>query len=145
MSSLRQVHFCAEGEGEWYIDHNIIRNNLARLPCIKKVAFSLDTYKPCYYNDFDPSSGESYYEQPYLYGEDFAQRFEIAHCEDMLKEARNYAAMMPKLEWVYFGQILMAVEAFIPYGRKVRPLTKQRDKCWTLLRETFKWKDVFPD
>lgn len=58
----------------------------------------------------------------------------------MLDQARIYAAEMPELEWLYFGQLCMEVSRGTEpqvVTADVFALSKERDDCWTYLREMF--------
>ena len=73
------------------------------------------------------------------------EKFEEEHRQWIVGRANQYIEEMPQLEWLYFGQIPMVVEQCLAKGRKIpRPLTTERDSCWTLLREMFGWKGLLP-
>jgi hypothetical protein len=54
----------------------------------------------------------------------------------MLAEAEKYAAIVPSLEWVYFGQIPMGFK-LQPDRMRAVPLWHRRDDCVTALSEIF--------
>lgn len=132
---------------DWLIDHQVMRKYLSTLPLLKKLAFSRDSYmigimESCtrYYVD-----GWRCMED--VTNEQFAREtFEEDHRHRILREADSYLEDMPQLEWLYFGQIPMAVEQCLERNRRVaKPLVTERDDCWTLLREMFGWKGVLPN
>lgn len=64
--------------------------------------------------------------------------WERQHRRRILKEADKYLRMLPRLEWMYFGQIPMSVvDSADSHGRKAAVLSQERDSCWTLLRRMF--------
>jgi len=70
------------------------------------------------------------------------QAWEKVHRKRVLAEAEKYVREMPRLEWLYFGQIPMGVVESNPdsseVGRKVAvPLFEKRDDCYTLLNRMF--------
>ncbi len=73
------------------------------------------------------------------------ETFEEEYRELLLQEADGYVEKMPQLEWIYLGQIPMAVELCLERGRKIaRPLASKRNSCRTLLQEMFGWKGLLP-
>jgi hypothetical protein len=53
----------------------------------------------------------------------------------MLLQARGYVRLLPKLQWLYFGQIPMGVaDSAGSRGREAVTLSEERNESWTLLR-----------
>ncbi|KAL8838638.1 MAG: hypothetical protein Q9170_002046 [Blastenia crenularia] len=130
---------------DWYIDHDTLRAHLCQLKSLKRLAVSRDTYSTagftkaydryyeCKWQRFDDSLREDWTDE----------MFEIEHRERMLQEATRYIEVLPQLHWVYLGQIPMAIEEDHQQNTRIpRPLTLERDDCWTLLREMFGWKGL---
>ena len=150
ITTLVQLHLsagCQSGwRHDWSVDHQIMRNYLHNLPLLKILAFSRDSYS----NGFTTNC-ERYYVDGWRRFEDVLnenhtrETFEEEHQQWILQVADGYVEEMSQLEWLYFGQIPMAVEHCLERKRKVaRPLEAQRDDCWTLLREIFGWKGLLP-
>lgn len=69
------------------------------------------------------------------------QAWERAHRNRMLTQAEKYAAILPKLEWMFCGQRPMGFELSLESltaPRKAVPLTRRRDECYTFLKSTFR-------
>lgn len=67
-----------------------------------------------------------------------ADRWERRHRQRMLAEANKYVDILPKLVWMYFGELPMEVEPADQIGPSVvRPLSDGRDSCYTLLKRIF--------
>ncbi|KAH8653041.1 hypothetical protein BGZ61DRAFT_468192 [Ilyonectria robusta] len=69
------------------------------------------------------------------------QVWERAHRNRMLAQAEEYAAALPKLEWMFCGQRPMGFEQNLESPdtpRKAVPLTRGRDECYTFLESTFR-------
>ena len=151
ITTLQQLHLSAGNQlgwrHDWLIDHRTMRRYLRHLPLLKKIAFSRESY----------SNGiteicERYYVDGWRSIEDVMNSnhtreiFEDDHRQSTLREADDYLEEMPRLEWLYFGQIPMNVEQSSERGRRIaRPLATQRDGCWTLLQEMFGWKGLLPN
>jgi hypothetical protein len=152
LKTLEQIHLSAgEQSGwrhDWLIDHEAMRSSLRSLPHLKKVAFSRDTYD----NGLEWSEISHYYVDRYfeasvaleeegnvLTGNSRNAVWDRVHRKRMLGEAAEYLEALPKLEWLYFGQIPMSVKEHEGPGSKryVVPLSDERDDCWTLLRIMF--------
>lgn len=147
ITTLEQLHLSAGFQigwrHDWLIDHQVMRRYLGRLPLLKRLAFSRDSYS----NGF--SETNRYYVDKVrrlqdLLNENYTQEtFEEEHRQFILEVANDYVEEMSQLEWLYFGQIPMAVEQNLEKGGRIaRPLTFKRDDCWTLLRELFGWKGL---
>lgn len=151
LRSLQQIHLTAGdrfGSGpNWKIDHKTLRKYLHKLPTLRKIAFSADSYQ----EPHPHSQVEEYYDAAELTDFDPAflmpstderkVRWEQQHLQRMLTEANKYFRMMGDLEWLYLGQIPMGVENDLgTKGRLAVPLSDGRDSCWTLLMEMFGWK-----
>ena len=150
IKTLEQLHLSAGDQygwrHNWLIDHEVMRKYLHTLPILRKLAFSRDSYS----NGFTTSC-ERYYVDGYRSLEDLLdenhtkETFEKEHREWTVQVATSYVERMSQLEWIYFGQIPMAVEYDFEAGRKITiPLTSERDDCWTFLRELFGWKGLLP-
>lgn len=150
ITTLEQLHLSAGYQAgwrhDWLIDHRVMQKHLRSLPLLKKVAFSRDSYS----NGFTASC-ERYYVDGLRRLEDVLnenhtqETFEEEHRQWILRVADGYIEEMSQLEWLYFGQIPMAVKQCLERGRKIaRPLTTERDDCWTLLQEMFGWKGLLP-
>lgn len=158
IKSLEQIHLSAGFQHgwrhDWLIDHEAMRRHLILLPNLKRIAFSRDSYD----NHFSWSSVERYYVDKVYHleeaefsdddeggeaasgdndGDDL--KWERLHREHMEFEAMNYISVMPKLEWIYLGQIPMCI--MVPrtpgQARYPFPQSKKRDGCWTLLQKMF--------
>ncbi|KAL8734033.1 MAG: hypothetical protein Q9166_001794 [cf. Caloplaca sp. 2 TL-2023] len=148
ISTLEQLRLSA-GEQfgwrhDWLVDHEKMRHHLSKLHSLKKVALTRDSYSNGIF-----LTCERYYEDGWFRIEDMGNdnytraMFEEEHRDRILQEAGRYVTVMPKLEWLYFGQIPMAVEQDSKSDKKVvKPLTAERDDCWTLLNEMFGWKGL---
>lgn len=56
----------------------------------------------------------------------------------MASEAEEYARILPILEWLYCGQLVMGFKDDPGAGERVAVvLSSERDSCWTLLKEMF--------
>lgn len=148
LRSLQQIHLTAgnrSGSGvNWKIDHKTLRKSLHKLPTLRKIAFSADSYK----GPHPQSQVEDYYDTAELTAFDPAflmlspakrkVHWEQQHLQRMLTEANKYFRMMGNLEWLYLGQIPMGFENDLgTKGRLAVPLSDGRNSCWTLLREMF--------
>ena len=150
ITTLQQLHLSAGHQlgwrHDWLIDHQIMRRYLRDLPLLKKIAFSRDSY-----SNGIMETCERYYVDGWRSIEDVMNRnhtreiFEEDHRQSTLREADDYLEEMPRLEWLYFGQIPMDVEQSLERGRIARPLANGRDGCWTLLQEMFGWKGLLPN
>ncbi|KAH8742503.1 hypothetical protein F5883DRAFT_596203 [Diaporthe sp. PMI_573] len=139
----------------WPINHVLMRTHLCRLRNLKKLAFYNDTYTPRnpalteedYYAIRRPQNGDYEVAQCRLDVDGDSLRaairslpdsvvWELSHRNRMLTEAEKYAAIMPSLEWVYFGQIPMGFKLQSDRIRAI-PLWPRRDDCITALSEIF--------
>ena len=123
-----------------------MRSQLSTMPLLKKLAFSRDSYHNGVYRDCD-----RYYETGVLGPEHFLrpdwtrEMFEKGHRERIVAIAAEYVEKMPRLEWLYFGQIPMDVRWCAVTNRRMpHALVTERDDCWTMLREMFGWKGILP-
>ena len=150
ITTLEQLHLSAGNQfgwrHDWPIDHQVMQRYLRNLPLLKKLAFSRDSYS----NGLTVSCERYYVDgirklQDVLDDNHTKEKFEEEHRQWIIGQADDYIAEMPRLEWLYFGQIIMAVEHCDDRQRRIaRPLTTERDDCWTLLREMFGWKGLLP-
>lgn len=159
VTTLEQIHLSAGNQfgwrHDWLIDHEIMRKYLARLPSLKRVAFSRDSYN---FHDTDPSEVESYYQDKIVFsgnprtlhqhliatgqparsvGDLQMGRvgiWEETHLEHITSEALLYMDAVKKLEWMYIGQL--PIQCFRDPKNSIRPAA-ERDSCWTLLRKMF--------
>ena len=150
ITTLEQLHLSAGFQfgwrHDWLINHEVMQKYLRYLPMLKRLAFSRDSYS----NGLTVSC-ERYYVDGIRGLEDVLnehhtqEKFEEEHRQWIVGQANAYVEEMPQLEWLYFGQIPMAAEKCLESQKKIaRPLTTERDGCWTLLRETFGWKGLLP-
>lgn len=155
LRSLEQIQLSAGFQygwrHNWFIDHESLRKHLSLLSRLQKISFRRDTYK----SPFGDSFSESYYSIQPLSLEDMENAmddefehsdlgtlFELKHRGLMLEEANKYAAVLPRLEWIYFGQTPMAfenLEGALGIKQAV-PLFHERDDCYTLLNRMFAWE-----
>jgi hypothetical protein len=132
----------------WAIDHELMRNYLSLLPKLKRIVFSRDSYE-------GSDSGISlYYENKTLSQslidahpgwEDTPKAlWELGHRNMVLEEANLYVNMIPKLEWLYFGQLPMEIRRQKNMDEEVTTveIMSERDDCRTLLRRMFGVKEV---
>lgn len=150
ITTLEQLHLSAGSQygwrHDWPIDHSVMQRYLCNLPLLKKLAFSRDSYS----NGLTVSCERYYVDgirnlQNVLDEHHTQEKFEEDHRQWIVGQADDYIEEMPRLEWLYFGQIPMAVDHSSEAQRKIaRPLTTERDGCWTLLREMFGWKGLLP-
>ncbi|KAI1067093.1 hypothetical protein LB506_003888 [Fusarium annulatum] len=145
----------------WLVDHDKLRRRLRRLQRLTKLAIVQDTYPAPIpqlpdelYYEFrvpGPRSRDDVLARPELdVDEDATGRFDVEtlwermHRNRMLNQAEKYAAIFPKLEWMFCGQrpmgFMQAAEGQCEL-RKAIPLTKGRDQCRTYLGETFRGSD----
>jgi hypothetical protein len=140
---------------DWLIDHKSMRRHLSLLPALKKIAFQRDSYICLTQSGEDIH--ETYYSNrwPTQEGIDAAgvsfrspegaweQAWEDGHKRRMVAEARKYAALMPKLEWIYIGQYPMdVIKRESGELRRAVPLSGERDDCATLLERIFGWEGL---
>lgn len=154
LHSLQQIHLSAGNQYgwryNWLIKHQKMRDYLRGLPNLKKLAFSRDTYETRrgFSEDYYSGSGrvliskeipEDFEDVAHL---DIRERthliWERQHRRLILKEADDYVRALPKLEWMYFGQIPMGVDKDSENrGRHAVVLSEERDDCYTLLGRMF--------
>jgi len=167
LTSLQQLQLSAGARYGWRHDwapnHDTLRKHLSTLPNLAKLALRRDTFRP----DYDWIAADSYYsartfrprdaeeqavadwvtssdtDEPDDAEESFHdQAWEMVHRKRVLAEAEKYVQEMPRLEWLYLGQIPMGVvesdSDSSKVGRKVAvPLFEKRDDCYTLLNRMF--------
>ena len=118
-----------------------MRNNLTKLPHLRKLAFSRDSYVkgrpriPIH---------NHYYEHLVIgaattdYMDDNDRLWQLEHKERRLEEANKYVVMMPNLEWLYFGKMrTQALETANEGSRRAFPLHEGLEDGWRILREMF--------
>ncbi|KAL8772283.1 MAG: hypothetical protein Q9209_002495 [Squamulea sp. 1 TL-2023] len=148
LASLEQLHLSAGTQwgwrNDWLIDHEKLRHHLSRLPLLNKLAFSRDSYSNGIYNTCERYYVDGWFERDNIGDSNYTQEnFEEDHRNRILHEADLYAEVLPRLEWLYFGQIPMAIKQDSKTEKKhFEPLTLERDDCWTLLRDMFGWKEL---
>ncbi|KUJ12900.1 uncharacterized protein LY89DRAFT_687830 [Mollisia scopiformis] len=121
METLEQVCLtvgCQFGwKYDWLVDHESIRNHLSSLPRLKKIAFTRDSYQSInslgeiehglYYSDRTlPIAQLDAAGVDWRYGDlrqQIEQFWEDEHKKRMILEAGKYAAVIPRLEWIYIG------------------------------------------
>ncbi len=148
ITTLEQLYLSAGFQGslcpDWLIDHQVMQEYLRNLHSLKKLAFSRDSYSNRFSVDYEwyvtgcrPVGA--------VLDENEKETFKVEYRELILQEANGYVEKMPQLEWIYLGQIPMAVELCLERGRKIaRPLADKRNSCRTLLQEIFGWKGLLP-
>lgn len=164
LASLQQLHLSVQKKfarsPEWLVDHALLRTHLGTLPWLKRIALSQDTYLldddldgdwPYYTmlgKTFRPRDAEEEVwadwvnspdtDEPDNYQEPSRREvaWEAVHQKRMLAEAAAYARSMPRVEWLYFGQIPMQIERSRDRVTAV-PLSTRRDNCNTLLSKMF--------
>ncbi|KAL8772282.1 MAG: hypothetical protein Q9209_002494 [Squamulea sp. 1 TL-2023] len=154
--TLEQLHLSAgEQHGwrhTWLVDHFQIRESLQRLTALRRLAISRDTYPS------GPGKGpEGYYLDKWApstnvreHKFDIEQRFEAEHRDRMVRHACHYVELMPRLKWLYLGQLVLAIQdGGEGYGGKcgekmVKPLLPHRNSCRIQLKEMFGWKGLLP-
>ena len=132
----------------WAIDHELMRKYLSLLPELKKIVFSRDSYEGSergiefYYEDRIPS-------QPLVEAhpewEDTPEAlWELGHRQMVLDEANLYVRMIPKLEWIFLGQLPLEIRRQQNMDEDITTfeIMSERDDCWTLLRRMFGVKEV---
>lgn len=152
LRSLEQIHLSTGHQSgwrhNWVINHQEMRKHLKELQHLKKVAFSRDSYAGLWgFEEADYTLKSPIFEDTPedLLGLDELnqeerrdQVWERQHRRRILTEADEYVQMLPKLEWMYFGQIPMGViNGKEGQGRQAVALSQERDECWTLLRRMF--------
>lgn len=149
LKGLQQLHLSAgEPYGwkhDWLIDHVSMRHCVGQLPCLRKLAFSRDTYpvKPLGDRGYELHNYSRYYsfklnDFKYQDTTDVAERrWEQIHRGLILSEAHEYMRLLPELDWLYFGQLPMRVVYSTRKRRKVVETLSERDDCWTFLQEMY--------
>ena len=134
---------------DWLIDHTSMRNYLSKLPRLKRIAFTRDSYENEIYYLHQFLSLEEMYASGLDYDAPKEARvpiWEDGHKRRMVAEGQKYISSMPELEWIFLGQYPMAVEKGAFEGdRQVVPLSGGRDSCETLLDRIFGCERFFPD
>jgi hypothetical protein len=132
----------------WAIDHELMRKYLSLLPELKKIVFSRDSYEG------SERGIEFYYEdrilsQPLVEAhpewEDTPEAlWEFGHRQMVLDEANLYVRMMPKLEWMFLGQLPVEIRRQQNMDEDITTfeIMSERDDYWTLLRRMFGVKEV---
>ncbi|KAF5234711.1 hypothetical protein FANTH_12063 [Fusarium anthophilum] len=134
----------------WLIDHENLRAHLQNLKNLKLLAIRGDTYcdytgveaASLYYNTFTVSIEtwdvvRAHPElEPFVQGQR-EREWEIAHLSRMLDYAKEYANVLPKLEWMLCGQrpmkFIRNAEGVIEFDI----LGFERDECKTYLARVF--------
>ena len=134
LKTLSQIHLSTGNQfgwkHDWLINHKSLRRYLGALPLLQKIAFSRDSYNIL----FPMSPKGSYYSEV----ERIGTTGESQHCQWMFDEASKYVSVIARLEWIYFGQILMNVATSDrTTTRSVRALSEERDSCYTLQKKMF--------
>lgn len=137
----------------WLIDHSAIQDCVQKLPKLRKLAFSRDTYTGQnsiaqfqedphrYYEDKILRKLDTILARPYFQEGNIEQKldqaWEMQHSKDMIQLAAGYATRLPELEWIYLGQHPMRIVRNSNGTVKCVPLSTERDDCWTYLRKLF--------
>ncbi|CAF9925270.1 MAG: hypothetical protein HETSPECPRED_005792 [Heterodermia speciosa] len=135
LKTLKQVCLSAGTQigwrHDWLIDHGCLRRCLRTLPCLERLALSRDSYNSAL-------GTEMYYSEAEHLTASQSRKWERRHRQRMLDEANTYARVIPRLEWIYLGQIPMGIVKGDQTGSKrVRVLFQERDDLWTFLRKMF--------
>ena len=96
----------------WLIDHNVMRSYLSKLPRLRKLAFTRDSYD----NSIPSSAIEDYYQDQFVVSdngfvdwempdEEHKRLWEEWHRRRMQHQAIKYFKVVPALESIYLGQI----------------------------------------
>jgi hypothetical protein len=152
LKGLEQIHLSAGHQWgwrhDWKIDHELMREYLSKLPNLKKVAFSRDSYEGSimgiefYYEDKSPA--RELVESHPGWEDTNEELWELGHRQMAIEEANLYVGVMPKLEWMFFGQLPMEVRRHKDSDEDVTTveIMSERDDCWTLLRRMFGIKEM---
>ncbi len=152
LKSLEQICLSAGHQfgwrHSWAIDHELMRKYLSLLPELKRIVFSRDSYEG------SERGIEFYYEdrilsQPLLeaypeWEDTHEALWELSHRQMVLDEANLYVSMIPKLEWMFLGQLPVEIRRQQNMDEDVASfqIMSERDDCWTLLRRMFGVKEV---
>jgi hypothetical protein len=121
LQSLEQICLSAGAQfgwrHNWLIDHDAMRRHLVKLTGLRKIAFCRDSYDKSalaeidsYYEFQIPMPEEGELSPAYSRrGASLAEIWESQHQHRILVEADKYIRILPKLEWLYFGQLPMSV------------------------------------
>ena len=157
LTSLEQLCLSAGDPGgwqvEWLIDHDTVRRHLNGLTRLKRLALCGDTYArglspelaPQYYfvKPLAPDVVAAARTRPDLdavaSGLDRSDDWHRGHRNLILEEVEKYAAEMPGLEWMYCGQLSIAITDGKPGGPKVAvPLSSwTRNEYYPLIGRMF--------
>ncbi|EUC27068.1 hypothetical protein COCCADRAFT_61867, partial [Bipolaris zeicola 26-R-13] len=137
----------------WLIDHSAIQDCVQKLPKLRKLAFSRDTYTgqnsiaqiqedpQRYYVDKTLRKLDTILARPYFQEGNIEQKldraWEMQHSNDMIQLAAKYATKLPELEWIYLGQRPIRIVHNSHGTGKCVLLSTARDDCWTYLRKLF--------
>ncbi|KAI0884509.1 uncharacterized protein GGS22DRAFT_188722 [Annulohypoxylon maeteangense] len=172
LTALNQLSLAAGilkgGQCQWLIDHDQMRVALGKLQNLRVLAISRDTYRhgpnPAVdeyysnrfitdqdvmeilhlrYEDLDVRSEERETRQHIALRPEEERAWEKCHRNRMIREAERYSNVLRTLRWIYLGQRPMAIKRSL-HGehREIVPLTKERDSCFTYLRELFMFKNL---
>lgn len=159
LTSLLQLRISAgnqEGwKRDWFVDHATIRNILAPLSNLMVIAFSRDSYRVnttlqgretgAYYSYRLPDEEEYARFMEQQQGsedengslESLQSVWEKLHCQRMIQEAEKYAAVFPKLECIYIGQLVVFFRQS-PDGKRVATLPfPERNDDFPMLETMF--------
>ena len=134
----------------WQIDHVIIRKSLSRLPLLKKLAFTRDSYVHAKSTSLDLYYAAGRHEWSAL-PRSQQDIFERMHRTRMVRVAEKYAKQMALLEWLFVGQLPIAMEGLRRgrNGKRKRDetvrgghLVRIQDDHVTCLEEMFGWKGL---
>ncbi|SPJ89724.1 uncharacterized protein FTOL_13085 [Fusarium torulosum] len=162
--------YCFGWRHQWLVNHEELRRHFSELKGLKMLALVRDTYPiplagfdvEQYYvlrfigeqeridagarPELDLNERTSFGAMPlgeeHDEDDDFHHElWERAHRNRMIGQAESYAAILPRLEWIFCGQRPMGFK-HKPGGstttRIAVPLTKVRDECYTFLQSTFR-------
>lgn len=161
---LEQVHLSVGIEFHsgcsWRIDHKAMRKHLRSLTHLRKLAFSWDTYPSKEHPEVSAEDRNFNYHEfrlaipdelaaanissatcssPMEQGMKMVALWERIHRQEVV-EAMQYLSVIPRLDWMYFGQHPMGL-AKSEEGKVVFvPLCEKRSGCQPLFRWVFSWE-----
>lgn len=154
LKRLQQLHLSAGQqtmEYDWLVSHEKMRTCLGKLKDLHKLGFSCDSYDVSwvpvkhYYELRLPKHVDIRYAQQLVARRNVDQAkdrleplWEEEYRKRMLLEADKYARILPRLQWLYFGQFPVgAAESAGHRERKAIILSQKRDAGQTMLRGMF--------
>ncbi|MCJ1469002.1 hypothetical protein MMC07_007634 [Pseudocyphellaria aurata] len=151
LRGLQQVHLSAGRQNglrhDWLIKHQEMRENWKELHNLKKLAFSRDLYegRDGFDDEYYSFKGPIFESTPEdllgLDGSSPKKRWdtiwERQHRRRILAEANDYVRVLPRLEWMYFGKIRMAVVNATECQGRHAVVLSQEIRDWAPLKGMF--------